>query len=184
MAHVKARFACMTRRPARSTFQLPHKPSPESREHLSSSLTFLFAYTTSNPKRHSHASEGYQERGQRAYQDSTGKSNPPLRIATRRRRRSHSLTPWQKTKVEAKAAATPSKTTKQFPNKEGSTTITPKKKEPAKVTKLALNKAATLPITVTFQGDNPEAKHTKAGYTHALKLDASAHFSLVDSVSL
>jgi hypothetical protein len=80
--------------------------------------------------------------------------------------------------------ATPSKTTKQSPKKEGSTTTTPKKKEPAKVTKLALNKTATLPITVTFQGDNVEAKHTKAGYTHALKLDASAHFSLVDSVSL
>jgi hypothetical protein len=79
-------------------------------------------------------------------------------------------------------AATPSKKT---PSKEGSTTATPKKaKEPAKITKLARDKTATLPITVTFQGGNAEAKHTsKVGYTHALKLDATGPFTLFDSVS-
>jgi hypothetical protein len=79
-------------------------------------------------------------------------------------------------------AATPKK---QAANKDSPTTAAPKKtKEPAKVTKLVRDKTATLPVTVTFQGDNAEAKHTsKAGYTHALKLDATGPFTLLDSVS-
>lgn len=80
-------------------------------------------------------------------------------------------------------AATPSKTTKQT-TKEESTAATPRKpKEQPKLTNLARDKAATLPVTVTFHGDNAESKHTKAGYNHSLKLDASAPFTLLDSVS-
>jgi len=81
-------------------------------------------------------------------------------------------------------AATPSKTPKQTANKGESTSTTPKKtKEPVKLTKLARDKTATLPITVAFQGDIAEAKRLKAGYTHSLKLDAGAPFTLLDSVS-
>jgi hypothetical protein len=93
------------------------------------------------------------------------------------------LTSQQKTKVDAKVEATPSKKSKQT-TKEESTAATPRKaKELPKLTKLARDKTATLPVTVTFQGDNVEAKHVKAGYSHALKLDASAPFTLLDSVS-
>lgn len=97
------------------------------------------------------------------------------------------LTSLQKTKAESKAAATPSKTSKQTPQKEdvkkeAAKPATPKK--PAvKFTKLARNTNATLPIDVTFQGDLTEAKQTKATYSHSLKLDSAAKFALVNTVS-
>jgi hypothetical protein len=102
------------------------------------------------------------------------------------------LTSPQKTKVDAKTATqtntstkTPTKTaTKQTPKKEEPKHVTPKKSKPvAKYTKLARNKNATLPIEITFQGDILQAKQVKANYTHALKLDASTPFTLVDTVS-
>ena len=79
-------------------------------------------------------------------------------------------------------AATPKK---QAASKESPTAATPKKtREPVKTTNLAHDKTATLPVTVTFQGGNAEAKHTsKVGYTHALKLDATGPFTLLDTVS-
>jgi len=90
----------------------------------------------------------------------------------------------QKTKAEARETATPIKATKQTAKKAESATTTPKKtKEPIKLSKLARDKKATLPITVTYQGDVAEAKHVKVSYTHALKLDAGAPFTLFDSVS-
>jgi hypothetical protein len=109
------------------------------------------------------------------------------------------LAPPQKTKADAKAATTPTKTptktstknaTKQTPKKEELKKeelkpVTPKKpKTAAKYTQLARNKKATLPIEITFQGDILQAKQVKANYTHALKLDATTAFTLVDTVSL
>lgn len=108
------------------------------------------------------------------------------------------LTSPQKTKADAKPATptkTPTKTasktaTKQTPKKEESKKeepkpVTPKKPKPAaKYTKLARNDKATLPIEVTLQGDILQAKQVKTNYTHALKLDASHPFTLVDTVSL
>ena len=79
-------------------------------------------------------------------------------------------------------AATPKE---QAASKELPTAATPKKtREPVKTTNLAHDKTATLPVTVTFQGGNAEAKHTsKVGYTHALKLDATGPFTLLNTVS-
>jgi hypothetical protein len=96
----------------------------------------------------------------------------------------------QKTKADAKAAATPTKTpVKQTPKKESKKEeevkpVTPKKpKVVAKYTPLIRNPQATLPIDVTYQGDVAQAKQVKANYTHVLKLDAGAPFTLVDTVS-
>lgn len=101
------------------------------------------------------------------------------------------LTSPQKTKAEGKAAAaTPTKVTKPTPKKEDAKKEAPKpetpkkaKPVPVKVTKLARDKNATLPIDVTFQGDIAEAKQVKSHYTHSLKLDGAAPFTLVDTVS-
>lgn len=102
------------------------------------------------------------------------------------------LTSPQKTKAEGKAAAaTPTKVTKQTPKredvkKEAPKPETPKKTKPApvKITKLARDKNAALPIDVTFQGEIAEAKQVKSHYAHALKLDGAAPFTLVYTVSL
>ena len=108
------------------------------------------------------------------------------------------LTLPQKAKADAKPATptkTPTKTAsktatkqtpkKEEPKKEEIKPVTPKKPKPAaKYTKLARTKNATLPIEVTLQGDILQAKQVKANYTHALKLDASHPFTLVDTVSL
>lgn len=108
------------------------------------------------------------------------------------------LTSPQKNKAGAKPATptkTPTKTAsktatkqtpkKEEPKKEEPKPVTPKKQKPAaKYTRLARNKNATLPIEVTLQGDILQAKQVKANYTHALKLDASHPFNLVDTVSL
>jgi hypothetical protein len=62
--------------------------------------------------------------------------------------------------------------------------VTPKKaKAVAKYTQLVRNPQATLPIGVVYQGDVAQAKQVKANYTHVLKLDAGAPFTLVDTVS-
>lgn len=108
------------------------------------------------------------------------------------------LTLRQKTKADAKSATptkTPTKTTtktstkqtpkKEEPKKEEPKPVTPKKPKPAaKYSKLARNDKATLPIEVTFPGDILQAKQVKASYTHAIKLDATTAFTLVDTVSL
>ena len=114
------------------------------------------------------------------------------------------LTLPQKTKPDAKAAPTPTKTPTKIPNKtatkagavkqtpkkeeqkkEEAKPVTPKKLKPvAKYSNLARNKKATLPVEVSFQGDILQAKQVKANYTHALKLDATTAFTLVDTVSL
>ena len=108
------------------------------------------------------------------------------------------LTSPQKTKPGTKAAATPTKTPtktpsktttkqtpkKEEPKKEEPKPVTPKKAKPAaKYSQLARNKKATLPVEITFQGDILQAKQVKANYTHALKLDATTPFTLVDTVS-
>jgi hypothetical protein len=107
------------------------------------------------------------------------------------------LTSSQKTKADAKLAATPTKTpAKQTPKKESkkeeeAKPVTPKKakvvakkaKVVAKYTRLVRNPQATLPIDVTFQGDVAQAKKVKTNYTHLLKLDAGTPFTLVDTVS-
>jgi hypothetical protein len=100
------------------------------------------------------------------------------------------LTSSQKTKADAKLAATPTKTpAKQTPKKESkkeeeAKPVTPKKaKVVAKYTRLVRNPQATLPIDVTFQGDVAQAKQVKTNYTHLLKLDAGTPFTLVDTVS-
>ena len=96
-AHVKARFFAfflrdMTSRLfARQTFRLPSHQPPERRGHLSSTSTFALRIQDSQPihqiqpRHNSHASKGYQkrgvqERGEGAYQDSSGEldSNPAL----------------------------------------------------------------------------------------------------------
>jgi hypothetical protein len=76
---------------ARQTFQFPPQPTSERREHLSSTSTFALRIQDSQPihqiqpRHNSHASKGYQkrgvqERGEGAYQDSSGEldSNPAL----------------------------------------------------------------------------------------------------------
>lgn len=93
----------------------------------------------------------------------------------------------QKTKGEGKAAATPTKTTpkKATPaKKEEAKAVTPKKpKAVATYTPLARDPKAVLPVNVAYQGDIAESKQVKASFTHVLKLDAGAPFTLLDSVS-
>lgn len=136
-----------------------------------------------------HASKGlYQVSAEGADQDSAG----TLRSLTPRHL-PRTITDFiaQKTQAESKAAAaTPTKVTKPTPKKEDAKKEAPKpetpkktKPVPVKVTKLARDKNATLPIDVTFQGEIAEAKQVKSHYTHALKLDGAAPFTLVDTVS-
>lgn len=132
-----------------------------------------------------HASEGVdQGSSQRAAQDSSGTTLLPVATFLRLNYTNTS----QKTKGDGKPAATPTKTTpkKAAPaKKEEAKANTPKKPKPAVTyTRLARDPKAALPVDVAYQGDIAESKAVKASFTHVLKLDAGAPFTLLDSVSL